>query len=106
MLAALAGPLGYALGAAPARPHALVAPRGGAAAQMAVRAPVQVNSALPQLTEGFDLAGHLEWTERTLLTRAIEQTGGDLREMCRVTGLERNRLRYKLNKFELIGRTR
>ena len=40
MLAALAGPLGYALGAAPARPHALVAPRGGAAAQMAVRAPL------------------------------------------------------------------
>lgn len=79
---------------------------GPHAFKMAVQAPVQVDSALPQLTEGFDLAGHLEWTERTLLTRAIEQTGGDLREMCRVTGLERNRLRYKLNKFELIGRIR
>lgn len=57
MLAALAGPLGYALGAAPARPHALVAPRGGAAAQMAVRAPL--NSQLlveikkePEVSEG------------------------------------------------------
>jgi len=79
---------------------------GPHAFQMAVRAPAPTENVLPQLAEGFDLANHLEWTERTLLTRAIEQTGGDLREMCRVTGLERNRLRYKLNKFELIDRTR
>jgi len=79
---------------------------GGHAFQMSVRSPPPTESVLPQLAEGFDLANHLEWTERTLLARAIEQTGGDLREMCRVTGLERNRLRYKLNKFELIGRTR
>ncbi len=73
---------------------------------MPVNAPTETNDSLPQLAEGFDLANHLEQMERTLLVRAIEQTHGDLREMCRVTGLERNRLRYKLNKFELLDRVR
>jgi len=77
---------------------------GPGAFNMPVRSPEPQQPSLPTLEEGFDLANHLEWLEKTMLTRAVEQTGGDLREMCRVTGLERNRLRYKLNKFDLIGR--
>lgn len=77
---------------------------GPHAFEMPVRSPLPTPSALPQLAEGFDLAEHLEWLERTMLTRAVEQTGGDLKAMVRVTGLERNRLRYKLNKFDLIDR--
>ncbi len=61
---------------------------------------------LPALGDGFDLAAHLEWTERTLLARAREQAGGDMKEMVRLTGLERNRLRYKLNKYQLLDRSR
>ena len=79
---------------------------GPHAFEMPVRPPTPSQSALPALAEGFDLAEHLEWLEKTMLTRAVEQTGGDLKEMCRVTGLERNRLRYKLNKFNLMDRVR
>ena len=79
---------------------------GQDAFEMPVRSPTPERDALPTLAEGFDLAQHLEWVEKTMLTRAIEQTGGDLRTMCQVTGLERNRLRYKLNKFDLMERVR
>ena len=79
---------------------------GQHAFDMPVRPPTPQKEALPTLAEGFDLAQHLEWVEKTMLTRAVEQTGGDLRSMCRVTGLERNRLRYKLNKFGLMDRVR
>jgi DNA-binding NtrC family response regulator len=61
---------------------------------------------LPALGDGFDLAAHLEWTERTLLEQAHAKARGDIREMVRLTGLERNRLRYKLNKYELLDRGR
>lgn len=79
---------------------------GAGASDISVRAPTPTEGALPDLGEGFDLADHLEWMERTLLVRAIEQTSGDLKAMCRITGLQRNRLRYKLNKFNLLDRTR
>ena len=79
---------------------------GPDAFEMPVRSPAPERDALPTLAEGFDLAQHLEWVEKTMLTRAIEQTDGDLRTMCQVTGLERNRLRYKLNKFDLMERVR
>jgi len=79
---------------------------GSHAFEMPVRPPTPTRSALPTLAEGFDLAQHLEWLEKTMLSRAVDQTGGDLKEMCRVTGLERNRLRYKLNKFDLMSRVR
>jgi DNA-binding NtrC family response regulator len=79
---------------------------GAHAFEMPVRSPEPTHDGLPPLAEGFDLAEHLEWVERTMLTRAIEQTGGDLKAMVRVTGLERNRLRYKLNKFDLMDRIR
>lgn len=60
---------------------------------------------LPQLAEGFNLPGHLEQIERALLVQAIEQTGGDRPAMSRLLGLERNTLRYKLNKYNLLDRT-
>jgi DNA-binding NtrC family response regulator len=59
-------------------------------------------SSIPKLTEGFNLPNHLEEIERMLLVRAIEQTGGDRPEMGRLLGLERNTLRYKLNKYSLL----
>jgi DNA-binding NtrC family response regulator len=62
-------------------------------------------SGLPELTEGFNLAEHMEVIERTLLVRAIEQTAGDRPLMGKVLGLERNTLRYKLNKYGLLDRT-
>lgn len=60
---------------------------------------------LPQLAEGFNLPDHLEQIERALLVRAIEQTNGDRPAMSRLLGLERNTLRYKLNKYSLLERT-
>ena len=54
------------------------------------------------LTAGFNLSSHLEAVERSLLLRAIEETGGDRSAMSRL-GLERNTLRYKLNKYDLLG---
>jgi len=60
------------------------------------------SSTIPKLTEGFNLPKHLEEIERMLLVRAIEQTGGDRPEMGRLLGLERNTLRYKLNKYSLL----
>jgi DNA-binding protein Fis len=47
----------------------------------------------------------MEVIERTLLVRAIEQTAGDRPLMGKVLGLERNTLRYKLNKYGLLDRT-
>lgn len=58
-----------------------------------------------QLSEGFNLGEHLEAIERVLLLRAIEQTGGDRPAIGRLLGLERNTLRYKLNKYNLLDRT-
>jgi DNA-binding NtrC family response regulator len=55
------------------------------------------------LGEGFSLAQHLEDIERALLERALEEAGGDRVEVARLLGLERNTLRYKLNKYGLLG---
>jgi DNA-binding NtrC family response regulator len=57
------------------------------------------------LGDGFSLSGHLEQIERALLEQAIEETGGDRPAMSRLLGLERNTLRYKLNKYGLLDRT-
>ena len=40
-----------------------------------------------------------------VLSRAIDETGGDRTAMSRLLGLERNTLRYKLNKYDLLKRT-
>lgn len=77
---------------------------GGQAYTMSIKPLSPVETTMPALAEGFQLAAHLEETERTLLLRAIDQTGGDRPEMCRLLGLERNTLRYKLNKYGLLDR--
>lgn len=77
---------------------------GAQAYTMSIKPLSPVDTSMPPLAEGFQLAAHLEETERTLLLRAIDQTGGDRPEMCRLLGLERNTLRYKLNKYGLLDR--
>ncbi|NOY25632.1 MAG: sigma-54-dependent Fis family transcriptional regulator [Oligoflexia bacterium] len=72
---------------------------------MEIKPAVGADISLPHLAEGFNLTQHLEEIERTMLIRAIEQTGGDRPAMSRLLGLERNTLRYKLNKFGLLDRT-
>ncbi len=78
---------------------------GGDAFDMDVKPATGPDSPLPALAEGFNLPQHLEEIERTLLIRSIEQTGGDRPAMSRLLGLERNTLRYKLNKYGLLDRT-
>jgi DNA-binding NtrC family response regulator len=78
---------------------------GAMAFDMNVKPQSGVHSSLPELAEGFNLAEHMEVIERTLLVRAIEQTAGDRPLMGKVLGLERNTLRYKLNKYGLLDRT-
>ena len=78
---------------------------GASAFQMMIKPFTGPSSDLPPLSEGFNLPEHLEDIERTLLIRAIEQTSGDRPSMSRLLGLERNTLRYKLNKYNLLDRT-
>ncbi len=78
---------------------------GGSAYDMTIKPYTGTTGDLPQLAEGFNLPDHIEQIERALLVRAIEQTGGDRPAMSRLLGLERNTLRYKLNKYNLLDRT-
>jgi len=78
---------------------------GGSAYEITVKPFTGSSSDRPQLAEGFNLPDHLEQIERALLVQAIEQTGGDRPAICRLLGLERNTLRYKLNKYNLLDRT-
>lgn len=54
---------------------------------------------------GFPLSAHLEQVERRVLLDAIRAASGDRAVMGRMLGLERNTLRYKLNKYGLLERT-
>lgn len=78
---------------------------GPSAFDIQARPAAQPTSSLPDLVDGFSLQGHLEQVERTLLIRAIDQSGGDRSNMSRILGVERNTLRYKLNKYGLLDRT-
>jgi len=78
---------------------------GPEAFDMEIKPAAGPGTSLPELAEGFNLPDHLEQIERTLLVRAIEQTRGDRPAMSRLLGLERNTLRYKLNKYDLLDRT-
>jgi DNA-binding NtrC family response regulator len=60
---------------------------------------------LPQLEPGFNLSRYLEDVERNILEEALRQTGGDRNAAGRLLGVERNTLRYKLNKYDLLDRT-
>lgn len=59
----------------------------------------------PAWGPGFNLSAHMEQVERRVLLDAIQATGGDRAAMGRILGLERNTLRYKLNKYGLLERT-
>lgn len=58
--------------------------------------------AAPLFGEGFKLATHLEQIEHKLLADALRQAKGDRTEAGRLLGVERNTLRYKLNKYGLL----
>lgn len=58
----------------------------------------------PLIVEGFSLQDYLEQVERSILEQAIQQTGMDRNEMSRLLNVERNTLRYKLNKYGLLDR--
>lgn len=60
---------------------------------------------IPDLSPGFSLASHLEDIERKILIEALRQADGDRALAGRVLGVERNTLRYKLNKYGLLGRS-
>jgi DNA-binding NtrC family response regulator len=63
-------------------------------------------AARARLGAGFSLAQHLEAIERGLLVQAIEQARGERAAVARLLGLERNTLRYKLNKYDLLEQVR
>jgi DNA-binding NtrC family response regulator len=58
---------------------------------------------LPNLGPGFSLSDWLEGMERRVLIEALRRANGDRNEAGRLLGVERNTLRYKLNKYDLLG---
>jgi DNA-binding NtrC family response regulator len=65
----------------------------------AVEAP---SEGMPKLEPGFDLAAYLEGVERKILVEALRKSQGDRNRAGRLLGVERNTLRYKLNKYGLL----
>lgn len=61
-------------------------------------------SGMPKLEPGFSLADHLEGVERRILIEALRRTAGDRAAAGKLLGVERNTLRYKLNKYGLLDR--
>ena len=59
---------------------------------------------MPKLEPGFNLATYLESMERQILVEALRKTEGDRNQAGRLLGVERNTLRYKLNKYGLLDR--
>jgi DNA-binding NtrC family response regulator len=57
---------------------------------------------LPTLEPGFSLSNYLEKLERRILVEALRRTGGDRSAAGRLLSVERNTLRYKLNKYGLL----
>lgn len=57
---------------------------------------------MPQLRPGFSLSAYLESIEKRLLVDALRQAGGDRTQAGKLLGVERNTLRYKLNKYGLL----
>lgn len=58
---------------------------------------------MPKLEPGFSLANYLESTERQILVEALRKADGDRNAAGRLLGVERNTLRYKLNKYGLLS---
>lgn len=59
---------------------------------------------LPDLSAPFRLSDYLEGVERRILEEALARCQGDRTAVGRLLGLERNTLRYKLQKYELLDR--
>ncbi len=59
---------------------------------------------LPKLEPGFSLSQYLETMERRILVDALQRAGGDRAQAGRLLGVERNTLRYKLNKYGLLDK--
>jgi len=57
---------------------------------------------LPELEPGFSLSKWLETMERRVLVEALRKCNGDRSAAGRLLGVERNTLRYKLNKYGLL----
>jgi DNA-binding NtrC family response regulator len=66
--------------------------------------PPKPDTSVPALEEGFSLSEYLEGIERRVLVEALRQAGGDRNMAGRLLGVERNTLRYKLNKYGLLDR--
>ncbi|MBN2798454.1 MAG: sigma-54-dependent Fis family transcriptional regulator [Deltaproteobacteria bacterium] len=59
-------------------------------------------SCLPRIEPGFSVSAWLESQERMVLEEALRIANGDRNLVARLLGLERNTLRYKLNKYGLL----
>ncbi len=57
---------------------------------------------LPKLEPGFALSNYMESVERQILVEALRKADGDRNQAGRLLGVERNTLRYKLNKYGLL----
>ncbi|MCA9494729.1 MAG: sigma-54-dependent Fis family transcriptional regulator, partial [Myxococcales bacterium] len=56
---------------------------------------------LPKIEQGFNLSNYLEGVERRILVEALRKSKGDRAAAGKLLGVERNTLRYKLNKYGL-----
>jgi DNA-binding NtrC family response regulator len=59
---------------------------------------------LPKLEPGFNLSNYLESVERQIIVEALRRAGGDRNLAGRLLNVERNTLRYKLNKYGLLDK--
>jgi DNA-binding NtrC family response regulator len=57
---------------------------------------------MPKVELGFSLSDYLEGVERRILVEALRRAGGDRALAGKLLGVERNTLRYKLNKYGLL----
>lgn len=62
------------------------------------------SSGMPKIEPGFSLSEYLEGVERRILVEALRRSGGDRAAAGKLLGVERNTLRYKLNKYGLLDR--
>ena len=57
---------------------------------------------MPKIELGFSLSVYLEGVERRIIVDALRRAGGDRALAGKLLGVERNTLRYKLNKYGLL----
>lgn len=59
---------------------------------------------MPKIEPGFQLSTYLESVEMQILVEALRKADGDRTRAGKLLGVERNTLRYKLNKYGLLDR--